>query len=89
MKDKLLKEFAEHPALKFANDAIVLAAVRSGTSGYTGKENLTEWLSRALDCMYAEGEKKGRNIGALRQWLNERTETRLITNEDIETFLNL
>jgi len=58
MKDKLLKEFAEHPAMKFANDAIVLAAVRSGTSGYTGKENLTEWLSRALDCMYTEGFDK-------------------------------
>ncbi len=40
-------------------------------------------------CHQISGEKKGRNIGALRQWLNERTEKRLITNEDIETFLNL
>ena len=39
---------------------------------------------------FEEGRKKGRgNIGALRQWLNERTETRLITNEDIVTFLDL
>ena len=39
---------------------------------------------------FEEGRKKGRgNIGALRQWINERTETRLITNEDIVTFLDL
>lgn len=39
----------------------------------------------------AKQEERGRirkNIGQLRQWLNERTEDRLITNEDIETFLN-
>ena len=35
-----------------------------------------------------ERERIKQNIGQLRQWLNERTEDRLITNEDIETFLN-
>ena len=35
-----------------------------------------------------ERERILKNIGLLRQWLNERTEDRLITNEDIKTFLN-
>ena len=35
-----------------------------------------------------ERERILKNIGQLRQWLNERTEDGLITNKDIETFLN-
>ena len=36
-----------------------------------------------------EKEKILKNVGLLRQWLNERTDSmELITNKDIETFLN-
>lgn len=39
-----VERLENHPAIKFANDAIVLQAVRSGTGGYQGKENLTDFL---------------------------------------------
>lgn len=42
------KELGEHPAMKFANDAIILAAVRGGTQGYTGEENLAQWFEKYL-----------------------------------------
>lgn len=46
-------------------------------------------LRRAIhQAKQEERERIKQNIGQLRQWLNERTEDRLITNEDIETFLN-
>lgn len=44
----VLKEFNEHPCLEFANSAITLQAFRSGTKGWTGGENLSEFLERAL-----------------------------------------
>lgn len=42
------KELSGHPAMKFANDTIVLQAVRNGTSGYSGEEYLGQWLDRFL-----------------------------------------
>lgn len=48
-KKEILAEFENHPALKFANDAIALQAVRAGTNGYDGEQNLTQWLEEALN----------------------------------------
>ncbi len=45
------KRLAEHPALKFANAAITLQAMRSGTKGYEGKENLNDFLEAELKLM--------------------------------------
>lgn len=38
------EELQNHPAMKFANNAITLQAIRSGTKGYTGDKNLIDWL---------------------------------------------
>lgn len=38
------EELQNHPAMKFANNAIALQAIRSGTKGYTGDKNLIDWL---------------------------------------------
>lgn len=46
--EKIIKEFQNHPAIKFANDEIAVNALRSGGKGYTGEENLADWLRRAL-----------------------------------------
>src|SRR3990167_139897 len=42
------KEIDEHPAMKFANAAVILQAVRSGTGGYDGKEHLGHFLERVM-----------------------------------------
>lgn len=34
--EEIIKGLTKHPAMKFANDAIVMAAIRSGTKGYQG-----------------------------------------------------
>lgn len=47
-EEEIIKEFENHPALKFANENIVFNAVRMGGTGYTGEENLTEWLRKTL-----------------------------------------
>ena len=69
-KTTILAEFAKHPALKFANDAIMLQAIRSGTSGYTGKENLTEWLSGAIDSLLKSVEEKCEKMERDDPWAN-------------------
>lgn len=46
--EEIIEEFRDHPAMRFANDAIVTEAIRSGTKGYTGEENLVDWLRQAL-----------------------------------------
>ena len=63
------------------------------TAGYvTAKNDARDWLSKAL----TQAEKRGKEeatknmkgkIGLLRQWLNERHRDRLVTNEDLETWL--
>lgn len=45
---KYQDELAEHPAMKFANDAIVLAAVRSGTKGYEGEQHLGHFIEKVV-----------------------------------------
>lgn len=47
-KTEIIEEFKNHPALKFANDAIVLDSLRNGIQGYKGKENLVQFLDRKL-----------------------------------------
>ena len=43
-----MKEFQEHPARMFADEAIVLQALRTGTRGYQGEENLGQWVEKTL-----------------------------------------
>ena len=38
------RELHEHPAMKFANDAIIQVAMRSGTKGYEGEKHLGHFL---------------------------------------------
>jgi len=60
--EEILKELKNHPAMKFANDAILLQAARSSTKGYTGGEMLDIWLRRTLkeygESMRQEGEEE-------------------------------
>ena len=54
-----------------------------------GRKRFRDFISKLIhQAKQEERERIKKNIGQLRQWLNERTEDRLITNEDIETFLN-
>jgi len=47
-------------------------------------------ISKALKQQREEERKElKKNIGALRQYLNERMSEKLITNDEIETFINL
>lgn len=55
--EKSKEEFANHPAMKFANDAIVLQAVRSGTSGFKGEEHLGQWLDKYTVSLLQEVKK--------------------------------
>ena len=59
------RELINHPALKFANDAIVLQAIRTGTKGYEG-ENLLDWYNKSLKALITtlieEEEKEMKDI---------------------------
>lgn len=52
------KEFEAHPAIKAANDAIVLQALRSGTSGYQGTQ-IGEFIREKMEQAYALGMDAG------------------------------
>lgn len=39
----------DHPAMKFANDAVLLAAIRSGTKGYPGEKNLSDFVDELVE----------------------------------------
>lgn len=63
--EKIIEDLNNHPALKFANDAITLQAIRQGTKGYTGEENLSDFFYQVLtqlrqdtikECIEAVGE---------------------------------
>ncbi len=50
--------FVDHPAMKFANNTIALSAIRSGGTGYTGDENLAQWLRKSyITLLEAECER--------------------------------
>lgn len=56
MKKKLIKKYSEelskHPAVIFANQAITLQAIRSGTNGYQGEENLGHFIEKVVNEVY-------------------------------------
>ena len=59
-----------------------------------GTDRLKHFISSHLQKTYEVAEKAGyekckRNIGQLRQWLNEKDPNKLVTNEDIEYWLGL
>jgi len=47
-RKKIIEDFQNHPASKFAANVEVLQAIRSGTQGFDGDENQTEWLEKTL-----------------------------------------
>lgn len=49
----------EHPAVKAADNAIILQAVRMGGSGYEGPK-LPDWLDTQLSLAHAAGKAEGR-----------------------------
>lgn len=77
--EKIIKEFQNHPAIKFANEEIALNAARSGGKGYEG-ENLSDWLRRALISyrkgIEAELRKKIEEIGEKAQSFGMSYQTR-------------
>ena len=95
-----VREFMNHEAMKFANSAITLQAVRSGTEGYTGEENLTDWL-KAHQTALLEAvleEVRGKKLGTDHlpkegMSIDESIEFSLRTGnnialQDIETIIN-
>ncbi|MEK6884800.1 MAG: hypothetical protein AABY22_34530, partial [Nanoarchaeota archaeon] len=51
---KYIKEMIEHPAIKFADSAITLQALRSGTKGYQGEEYLGQFLERVINELFTQ-----------------------------------
>lgn len=55
--EQIKEKFWRHPALKAANDAIVLQAIRGGTRGYTGESGnvaVDTLIREVQEAVYAE-----------------------------------
>ena len=58
--------------------------------GFVRSEDMLEWFKERLkEAVESERARIGSRVGFLRQWLNERPKDILITNEDIELWLEL
>jgi hypothetical protein len=55
----------------------------------SGKRIVHCYMEGLIELFDKREKEIQKNIGALRQYLNERTSKDLITNEEIETFLNI
>lgn len=77
-KQKIIDEF---------NAWLIAECSKMHTVEYSNPNPIDWWISKIDEAVKEERERQQKNIGLLRQYLNERTSKELITNEEIETFL--
>ena len=71
-------------------DNFILDEVQPYTIRTPDVEKLKAFLHKELSALIEEERKSIKNrIGFLRQWLNEKDKDRLVTNRDIEVWLEL
>ncbi len=92
-KTKWIEQLKNHPAMEFANDAITLQAIRSGTKGYQGEEDLVQWFEKSTDEMMEEmksdlvGKIEGLTLTAARGDDKEMVEKAEIMQEMYDLFI--